>query len=303
MEGGFLQALNFPGRASVWMFFGLSGYVIGFGFFSNRYAFTLSGVMHFYRCRAMRIMPLFWLVSLLAVFACLAGVIPWELNWGDLLSAFFSIQYNHLNYPVGIFWTLGIEIQFYVLAPLICWLLVVSSRRWLVLGLGSLVALLFVFGSTIDLRTLPSVMMFFLTGILAARQNTESPPKAHFARLVPLVALAIVCLMICSLTYPARFWWYFGPISTIVALVALLRAHAILERISVPAGPVMKALMVIGCLAYGLYAWHGLLLNLWAPLQDSLLATFSISLFLAWLSFILMERPLVNIYRAEGHAH
>ncbi len=29
--------MNVPGRVSVWVFFGLSGYVIGHGFFSGRY--------------------------------------------------------------------------------------------------------------------------------------------------------------------------------------------------------------------------------------------------------------------------
>lgn len=56
---GELPLINIPGRVAVWVFFGISGYVISLGFFKYRYKLTRSSLLFFYMNRALRIYPLF----------------------------------------------------------------------------------------------------------------------------------------------------------------------------------------------------------------------------------------------------
>lgn len=305
LDGHIWAGLNLPGRASVWMFFGLSGYVIGHGFFSGRYALDLAGINNFYLRRAVRILPLFWLISLLALGASLLGVIAFDWTPGTLAAALFMLQWSHVTYPVGVFWTLGIEMQFYLVAPFLCWALVKAGRFWVVAGFGVLVLLLILFGEQPDLRTLPGVIMFFLAGLLMARWAVAAPEVMKSWTVWTNMALGCVALMVVSDAYPARFWNHVGPVFVVVALMLFLRAHVAMERRAVPAGRVTRGLMVVGTLAYGLYAWHGLLLVVWMPFQENLALTYGTSLLLAWLSFVLFERPVrrrVERRHAEGAA-
>lgn len=290
------------GRASVWMFFGLSGYVIGHGFFSGRYAFDREGVKRFYLRRASRILPLFWLTSVIALVASLGGLVAFDWSVENLIAALFMLQWSHMTYPVGVFWTLGIEMQFYLVAPVLCWAVVKAGRYWPGVGVAAILALCWHFGDRPDLRTLSGVIMFFLAGILMARWAICFPSRQRLWAFHSYLALGFVCLMVASDAYPDRFWNHVGPVFVLLALVFLLRAHAVLEKRQIPAGLATRLLMIVGALAYGLYAWHGLLMVVWPPFQDTLLLTYTASLVLAWLSFTLMERPIIRRFTTQGGA-
>lgn len=58
--------LNTPGRTAVWLFFGLSGYVIAYGFVHKRYKLTNADLQDFYINRFLRIYPLFLVLSLIS---------------------------------------------------------------------------------------------------------------------------------------------------------------------------------------------------------------------------------------------
>jgi peptidoglycan/LPS O-acetylase OafA/YrhL len=55
------------GTVAVWIFFCLSGYLMGKAFYGNRYAFTKTGVLNFFRNRVLRIVPLYYFVILLMI--------------------------------------------------------------------------------------------------------------------------------------------------------------------------------------------------------------------------------------------
>jgi peptidoglycan/LPS O-acetylase OafA/YrhL len=109
--------VNVPGRTAVWIFFGISGYVIAYGFLRRRYLIDGAGLKHFYLNRFLRIYPLFLLLSVLGWLTIWAnsGVNP--LEWRDLPGQFFGLQFDHAYKLNGVFWTLGLEIQFYAMAP------------------------------------------------------------------------------------------------------------------------------------------------------------------------------------------
>ena len=294
LDGQVWAGLNLPGRASVWMFFGLSGYVIGYGFFSGRYSIDLRGILAFYRRRASRILPLFWVTSSLALFAAWAGMLEFDLSLGNVAAALFMLQWSHLTYPVGVFWTLGIEMQFYIIAPLLCWMVLRAGRHWPWLSVAVLGALCGVYGDQPDLRTLAGVIMFFLLGLVMARWRLSASLQPSRGGFLIFLALGCLSLIVASDAYPERFWNYVGPAFVMLALFFLLRAHAVLEEMQVASGQVTRVLMVVGTLAYGIYAWHGLLTVLWPLVQGSLVLNYGASVGLAWLSFCLMERPFIR---------
>lgn len=51
--------INIPRRTAVWIFFGISGYVISYGFIHKKYSFSFNSLKNFYTNRLLRIYPLF----------------------------------------------------------------------------------------------------------------------------------------------------------------------------------------------------------------------------------------------------
>src|SRR4051812_42359896 len=74
--------INIPGRTAVWMFFGISGYVIAYGFIAKRYSLIGKDIKAFYINRFLRIYPLFLLLSLVTLVTayCINGDILIKLS-------------------------------------------------------------------------------------------------------------------------------------------------------------------------------------------------------------------------------
>lgn len=110
------------GAVAVWIFFVLSGYLMGKAFYTDRYTADVPGVMNFWRNRALRIFPLYYFaVLILSVF-----VYPEVLklsNWGYLVRVCtFTYNPHIISQPIAFndtFWSLSTELQFYILVPFI----------------------------------------------------------------------------------------------------------------------------------------------------------------------------------------
>jgi peptidoglycan/LPS O-acetylase OafA/YrhL len=111
------------GAVAVWIFFCLSGYLMGKAFYSGRYDLSWPSVINFWRNRALRIIPLYsFNILLLSIFVYPEILRPG--NWGILLHL-FTFTYNPTSSPpiaingfVGfVVWTISTEFQFYLLVP------------------------------------------------------------------------------------------------------------------------------------------------------------------------------------------
>lgn len=131
-----------PGGVAVRVFFCLSGYLIGKGFYTERYRLDRPGIIRYFQSRATRILPLYYACILIS--ATVFYPHSWQPNhWGHLLRL-LTFTYEHslpfeFNAPL---WSLSTEVQFYAIAPLIFW----ASRRWLKTGQLLLVAMAAVTG-------------------------------------------------------------------------------------------------------------------------------------------------------------
>jgi len=130
----FSPLLNIPGRTAVWIFFGISGYVICYGFIHQKYSYSFNGLKNFCINRILRIYPLYICISLIAwaIEYSLSGVNPLGLK--NLHSQILGLQFNHSYILNGVFWTLGVEIHFYLIAPALCLPFVILSKRQILIG-------------------------------------------------------------------------------------------------------------------------------------------------------------------------
>ena len=108
------------GEVAVWIFFALSGYLMGKAFYSERYSLNSAGVINFFRNRVLRIFPLYYYSTLILALFFNPEILKLE-HWGIILRT-LTFTYNY-SIPGGgvnlVLWSLSIEIQFYLCVPFI----------------------------------------------------------------------------------------------------------------------------------------------------------------------------------------
>lgn len=269
----FLKYLLIPGRTAVWIFFGLSGYVIFCGFESAKYKLRLPELKMFYRNRFLRIYPLFILCSvviLIIKYLRDQGLPALDLQF--FVTQIFAFQYVH-NYELsGVFWTLGVEMWFYLLAPLF-FLMLKPVRNFKV----ALVIYVFLFALTLvetahrgtpDVRTLTSNLCHFFAGFMAVRFGPALYPKfAKFLSHFQILALSFLLFLFSAfcmgvgVRYFHNVHWFFtfGAIAVDVGIFLLLMLQPQFE-LKNSSSIIIRGLLKLGVISYGVYVWHSVVL-------------------------------------------
>lgn len=106
-------------QCGVWIFFVLSGYLIGKGFNSGRYIPSRESAGRFLVNRCLRIFPVFWLMTgSVLVIADPSIFAPRNLAvfFNDMA---LNVDGRYAFIPIGALWSISTEMQFYILAPMI----------------------------------------------------------------------------------------------------------------------------------------------------------------------------------------
>jgi len=113
------------GIVAVWVFFALSGYLMGKVFYTRRYTPTVKGITQFFINRALRILPLYYFAILVQSILVYPEVLKPE-NWEELLRLVtftYTLPipiFNPYNYHFnGAFWAVSTEVHFYLIVPFI----------------------------------------------------------------------------------------------------------------------------------------------------------------------------------------
>ncbi|PAX54094.1 acyltransferase [Brunnivagina elsteri CCALA 953] len=125
------------GLVAVWIFFCLSGYLMGKAFYSGRYTVDTKGIFNFWCNRALRIVPLYYFVLLILSIFVYTDILKMA-NWGYLFRL-LTFTYQPYFYPQPIafndsLWSLSTEVQFYLLVPFIYSIiapLIISLRHFI----------------------------------------------------------------------------------------------------------------------------------------------------------------------------
>ncbi|HQU87045.1 acyltransferase family protein [Denitromonas sp.] len=307
--GGYLGPypawMNIPGRTAVWLFFGISGYVIAYGFVHGRYKVNASDLVDFYVNRSLRIYPIFLTLTLLGwtTETIRAGSSP--LSLGDIPSQFLAIQFDQDYMLNGVFWTLGIELHFYLLAPLLA-IPLLSERRarylWIPVCLysASIIWSIYAFkklGWSFDGRNIVACLPHFLAGMIACRMTAHT--RSNNSRFRWAFASAIALIVTTNLLYhlyPKYFWSPIGVVLTDVAIVSLVIAHASWAGGKSTA---VAVLTMLGTLSYGLYAWHGYWMKTLPDLVNHVVVLAGLSLFSAYVTYRCVEIPALRLKRVH----
>ncbi len=285
-HGGFSWAVG--GYLGVSTFFTLSGFLITSLVLAERTVTRSVDVPRFWVRRIRRLMPAALAALTLAVlFAHFAGTAAQQRNLaGDVVSALADVAnwhfiFSHQSYadlfsgpsPVLHFWSLAIEEQFYLVFPLLAFL-VLAKWRWNRQRIGGLFVALMAasLGTTLFLgfshdriyygtetRSFELLAGCLLAVLIYSRRVTGRLARPGSRRTAVAVAGALalaVCVVLWARTPQSADWLYRGGLSAYSGLSVLI----ILATI-IPYGPVAallstRGLRRVGMLSYGVYVYH-----------------------------------------------
>lgn len=273
------------GFTGVDMFFVISGYVISRSLHDQaRHGFR-AFVLAFYRRRLLRILPALLLV-LAASFIVSALLVPpvWLSDHNDRtgLAAFFGLSNFVLAWNTDTYfspradlnpylhtWSLGVEEQFYLVFPVLCFLCLRYRHqvKWLwavlpALALASLVV------SAVQTTTEPLAAFYLLparfwelaAGAMLFQLIGTRVWAARWAGMAQLLLGSGLALVLCAmvLAQPARFPfpWALASVAGTLMMIAAVTVKPVGARAPLQALLQSSPMTYIGRLSYSLYLWH-----------------------------------------------
>lgn len=259
----FLKRLILNGDVGVPLFFVISGFILGLPF--AKYYLNKGNVINlkkYFLRRLTRLEPPYIIIMTILFFGAVS--VAKIMSFSEAVKSYLaSIFYSHnfiygrgslLNGPA---WSLEIEVQFYLLAPVMAYLFMIKMpllRR-------SLMVLIILFYLVIDFsvefpfRTIMNYMHFFLIGFLLADLYVTKPkflPKSKFDTIIGLFLFIIIFYFERNdfdLKYN-QFLWEIIQLSSIFFLYYYILFHKIFRFLS------FRIITNIGGMCYSIYLVH-----------------------------------------------
>jgi peptidoglycan/LPS O-acetylase OafA/YrhL len=266
------------GDIGVRIFFVISGFILGRPF-ARHYLLghPRPSLSSYYLRRLTRLEPPYLInISVCAISIALYNHLPWRTVFPSFaasavyLHGFFFRSTEFIN-PVA--WTLEMEVQFYLLVPLLT-LIFLSRNRWLrrsLLGAASIAlpaALQFVaFGRISETSpfwaTIGWLLQYFLAGMLLSDIYVTEMPSWRASWLWDVVSGAAWAIL---LARPDRLY----PLEPLLIAVAFIGAFrgVLLRRLFT-----VEWLAIVGGMCYSIYLWHFFVIALVFKLSRRLLVT------------------------------
>ena len=308
------------GFVGVDIFFVISGFLISLHILQEIEAGKFS-IVEFYRRRIKRIAPPMLVVVLITIIAAQFLMIPedaeraadsalWSLVslanvyfWWHQDTSYFSAASSEL--PLLHLWSLGVEEQFYIIWPIVLFLLYRKLHSKLFVVFTGLIAIAsyaagqywFVSDSSFVYYMLPTRAGELLIGALVAvgvLRGIETRVSALAALITAVTGLSLIVGSLFLLTEEMVFPGFLAIPPTLGAAMLILAGHCGRNRISVILTG--KPLVWVGLVSYSAYLWHWPLLAFirygygevgLIPGIVVLVLTFG----LAWLSYRFIEQP------------
>lgn len=308
----FFHRVLISGDFGVNVFFTLTGFLL-FSAFAREITSEEQKVdlRHYFQNRALRILPLYYFVVLIYLpVAGRAGL--WE-QWLTFLG--FGENYSRATFlqvdpPM---WSLAVEVQFYVLLPVLTWVFLKTfGRRPRILAAILLTAailsaiLSFVYGrsTTAPLFLQRSMLInfnFFAAGMLLAlvaltvkgdlaERRIIGSSNMWFALSIPIFAVGIADFRLIPLTALATMLLVGGAGLS-------LRPGFVTSLLDT------RVLASLGVISYSLYLWHYPIVKEFAGLEPFqsfpvlLLASLAVCIPIAFATYVLIEAPFLRLRR------
>jgi peptidoglycan/LPS O-acetylase OafA/YrhL len=253
----------------------------------------------FLKARAMRILPLYYLAILISAgFKSIDGVEPIKSVIKDsVYSALLIIPISGANWLNPVFWTLSLEVQFYLLVMFSVLLLkfIGTKERYIPLVLSILCLILQLFSIPLfSGLELTAYLPFFLVGILAS--TSQSGKEKIFAILGILTFILLGTRSLIERTD------MLGRTASTILLLMSCAATLLICSYWIPRMRMFQSrnLYILGLMTYPIYLFHveparvllGFMLNSGLHVTASFVSVF---LTLVWLSWFLTKHfePLI----------
>jgi peptidoglycan/LPS O-acetylase OafA/YrhL len=271
--------------------------------------------------RALRILPLYYAVLLVLLVFQEHG---WTLKKWALYASFSQSLVAGPNFQVNrVFWYLDIEVHFYVLLPLLAFLLARVSggsrgRTALLLGvLGSASFVFFLYAWHLDPSPNPywqfsllSTFFFIAAGMLLALLRISWEERRPGWLRGPLAWADLWVVASAGVWALGIFGQYSLPSMAAMAIILLISTLFVGACVlPLRPGPLVRVLewrplAVIGVASYSLYLWHDPILRAlakssWAPsgFVGLLVVGLPLCLLVAFVSYALIEAPFLRLRR------
>ena len=257
-----LVSLLFPGYFGVHLFFVISGFILALPFARRHFGrASVPALKRYYLRRLTRMEPPY-IINISLAFACI-----WFTNSGHLLflphfiaSLFYShgLVYGEASWINGVAWSLEIEVQFYLIVPMLAAVFAVRDpfqRRALIIG-----AVIF-FGVASQWLIAPSgikplkmsvlnYLQYFLAGFLLVELHLSGwilkRPKTYIWDAAALLfGIAIIIILM-----------RFPKLSCLLPLAVLLFYASLFRGKLSHAFITLKGVVVLGGMCYTTYLYH-----------------------------------------------
>ncbi len=268
--------------AGVWVFFTLSGFLMGKAFASGRYSLDETGMRSFLRNRLLRIAPIYYGSILVISLFRYPALFAWKNWWMVIEMCLFDFRGDLPITDVSALWSVSTEMQFYVLVPMLMVVLMMAHRRFgrafillpialLCVGTGLKMWMaghlynMYAFGYSPLLANLD----IFLCGLsisLLPRWREISQQVRRWIGWALCAATLVFYLGICLVTanrpefhMTLNDYWARCPWLAVVFASIFIYLAEHLGKVQLGGGPVsllLRAVQWIGTLTYCLYVFH-----------------------------------------------
>lgn len=318
LDYSFLKHLLSHGHLGVPLFFAISGFILGMPFAKFHIAKEnrVSLKKYFLR-RLTRLEPPYILIMTVLLFGAVYVAKTISLNNG-IASYLSSIIYSHnFIYPGSpiflncVAWSLEVEVQFYILAPIMAYIFSVKSSSMRRIFLIS-IALLFIIINKFDFNpfqftSLINYFQYFLVGFLLADlyvSNSMILPKSKYDYLIGF-AFFLVIWLFDSRDFVSNFQksiWEFVQVVSIFFVYYYVLFHKVFRILS------FKLITNIGGMCYSIYLLHYSLISMFGnPLLRYSFSKYSfvnvtiysvllilMVMLISAIFFLLVERPCMD---------
>ena len=302
--------LQTPAWGAVWIFFILSGYLIGKGFFEGRYQYNLKGIIKFYWTRFFKIaLPTLGFVGL-----CCVLVAPQNFIRDNPLFLKKILTFTYDANPgfdgASATWYVSTLMQLYFLAPIICWGLtfviekVINEKQRMitvailliiiVCGLGGRHFLLYIKADWNSQVYVPGYMNLdlFISGILLNYfLPKRKKPLSSQTKLLKKAATMFLIIFIIFNSYIyytgyITFYQYTLPSVYIIFTCIYIYIHESIEKRVIYQNIIVKIWINIinelSSISFGFYLFHSLILSrIYLAIQGSSPVVIHIKLLIA----------------------
>jgi len=269
-----LLSVAYAGHFGVELCFVISGFILSLPYIKS-YDFNSPkpNVWSYYLRRMFRLDPPYVLNLLISFGIIFLTNIGWRVFRPHLLASVFYLHwliYDTASWINGVAWSLEVEVQFYLIVPILSRLFAI---RPIWLRRTILIVLILFWSCFVAVRvewmprlylSIVKFLQFFLAGFLLADvYSHHQKPMRSFA--ADLVAIATAALLFWILTVQTNLYWL-TPMLTAVMCAAVVSGRISYRAIT------QRWIVAIGGMCYTIYLYHYLVISHLSPLTFKLIS-------------------------------